>query len=259
MGFFDGVEQVAHPTSAGPCDLPILYREGSMTSVLFRVHPDRAAAALAPHNLDPMVIASKTLAVLAVFEYRDSTVGVYNELGIGVHAKRPGTTPNTVRMLSSQMRSETDQALCVLSLPVTTPSACAAGIDLWGYPKYVTDIHLEFQARSTRCTLGHELEFTLAHRRGLTTPALPLVTFSDRGSVRTVVEIGSRTRWSIRPSFQMTIQGQGQSADIATQLGLHHTSPLAAFRTDSFQAILPEGVRRARVLETRGRQQLRAR
>ena len=253
MSFFDGIEQTPHPTSAGPCDLPILYRDGSMASLLYRCAPDDTRDLLAAHGLEPMVIAGKVLVVLAVFEYRDSTVGIYNELGIGVHAKQPGSSPRLGKVLRSQMRDEIDQGLCVVSLPVTTPEACAAGIELWGYPKYVTGIELEFDRTRTRCVLRDELSIETERSVGLSTPALPLVTFSDRGRVRTLVEIGSKTRWSVRPRTRVQVLGEGQSADIAKTLRLDATQPVAAFRTERFQAILPAGVRRHERLEARGR------
>lgn len=253
MAFFDGVRQTAHPTSLGPCDLPILYRDGSTASLLYRCAPDDARDLLATHDLEPMVIAGRVLVVLAVFEYRDSTVGVYNELGIGVHAKRPGSSPRVGKVLTSQMRAERDQGLCVVTLPVTTPEACAAGIELWGYPKYVTGIDVSFEERSMRCTLQDELEIELGRSFGGSTPALPLVTLSDRGRVRTIVEIGSKTRWSIRPPATVRVIGSGKSADVVSALRLDAIRPFAAFRTQAFRAILPKGEREHARLEQRGR------
>lgn len=253
MGFFDQIHQTARSTSLGPCDLPILYRDGSTASLLYRCAPNDARDLLAAHDLEPMVIAGRVLVVLAVFEYRDSTVGIYNELGIGIHAKRPGSSPRIGRVLASQMREERDQGLCVVTLPVTTPEACAAGIEIWGYPKYVTGIDLSFDERSTRCTLRDELEIELGRSLGPSTPALPLVTLSDHGRVRTIVDIGSKTRWSVRPPARLRVTGSGPSADVVRTLRLDQRRPFAAFRTRRFRAILPEGERAQALLERRGR------
>jgi len=38
-------------------------------------------------------------------------------------------------------------------LPVTTPAACEAGIELWGFPKFVADIRFEDEANLRRCRL----------------------------------------------------------------------------------------------------------
>ena len=79
-------------------------------------------------RLEPVRIAGKTTVVLTIFTYRDTSIGPYNELAISSYVR-----PIDDHRLSAA-------ALWVHALPVTTESACTAGVDIWGFPKWVTPI-----------------------------------------------------------------------------------------------------------------------
>ena len=50
--FFDAVLQRPHMTSEGGCDLPILYRDGSLLGMFYRVDPALAREVLPDQALD---------------------------------------------------------------------------------------------------------------------------------------------------------------------------------------------------------------
>jgi hypothetical protein len=192
---------------------------------------------------EPMTILGRVMGLVVSFEYRETSVGVYNELGIGVHVKRRGTKPSVAKTLVSQMVNEPDQALLVLTLPVTTEAARAAGAEIWGYPKYVTDIETEFGETDAQIDLGGELRIDAKRGFGPTMAGLPFVTFSVKEGrlIRTHIQVGHRAGWSRGGGSRLVVTGQGQSAEVARRLGLHDRSPTAVFRTDAMRAILPAG------------------
>lgn len=231
-------------TSAGPCDLPILYRDGSMLVVGYRVSLAQVRSQLADIPLEPMALFGKALVTLAIFEYRDTTIGPYNEVGLSVYAKRVGTSPSQLQVLR-KTRTVGDVGMHVFNLPVNTENACAAGIDLWGYPKYVSEIQTSFQPERSEARLGQE--FSIVHeRRPLTFEAkgIPLITYSIHQGrfLRTIVEVEHRIRVDRGNKVQLKRLGDGPTARTIEALGLDMMRPSFAFRTDALRTLLPTGV-----------------
>lgn len=240
-GFY--AAQTPHPTRNGTCALPIHYRDASQFGVFFRVDLARARAAVTSAAIEPWPIFGKAVAAIYVWEYRDSSVGSYGEVGLGVQARRVGTRPSVVR-LGLDMGADDDQGIWVVSLPVTTQAAHDAGVDLWGYPKYVTPIETRFDAAESSVVLGSELRLSLPSPRGPSMRAQPVVTYTARSGklLRTRIDVDHRVRWGTGSGAKVTLVGDGPLSRAARALGLDGATPVAAFRTDRFRAILPAGV-----------------
>jgi len=225
-----------------PVKLPIVYRDASQFGVFFRIELDRARALLEGTSLEPWPVLGAAVGAIYVWEYRDSSVGVYNEVGLGIQARRRGTHPSLVR-LGLDMRAQDDQGIWVVNLPVTTEAACTAGIDIWGYPKYVTPIETRFTDVGASVRLGDELAFSIGRMVG-PSMKLPVVTYTAREGrlLRTVIEVSTSVRWGTGRSSRLELIGDGPTAESARKLGLDRAPAIAAFRTDRFQATLPAGV-----------------
>ncbi len=242
--FFETVPQRPHPTRKGTCDLPIRYHDASQYGVFFRVDLERARDVIGRDRaIEPWPILGKAVAAIYVWEYRGSTVGSYGEVGLGVHARRKGTRPSLVK-LATDMGADDDQGIWVADLPVTTEEAYAAGVDLWGYPKYVTPIETRFEDGGASVRLGGELALSIGKLRGPTMRAQPVVTYTakDGRLLRTRIDVDHRVRWGTGGSAKLEILGEGPLAESARRLGLDRATRLAAFRTDGFRARLPAGV-----------------
>ncbi|MFO0611097.1 MAG: acetoacetate decarboxylase family protein [Polyangiaceae bacterium] len=236
------VAQTPRSTSAGPCDLPILYRDGAQLGVFYASPLEAARAVLARTSLEPWPLFGRAITTIQAWSYRDSTVGSYGEVGLGIVARKKGSRPSLLK-LGMDMRDQEEQGIWVCTLPVTTEAAWAAGVELWGYPKYVTPITSDFGAREARVRLGDELEITVEAGRGLSLPSLPVVTLTSLGGrlIRTVIETQMALRWTLGRTANVRILGRGPTADAFEALGLEGVRPLSAFRTDAFRAVLPEG------------------
>ncbi|HEX9208716.1 MAG TPA: acetoacetate decarboxylase family protein [Steroidobacteraceae bacterium] len=239
---FAGIRQVAVGTAAGPVALPILYRDGSLLVVGYRIDPARASSALAGLALEPLVTLGRALVLLSMFEYRDTSIGPYNEIGIALLAQRAGTAPSTWRLLRDA-RQVLDAGLYVTNLPVTTPVACSAGVEIWGYPKYVTGIATDFRADGVTVTLENEFVLTHSRRYGLEVAGVPMITYTSKSGrlIRTVTEVGHRMRFGGAGTVELKIIGDGPTAATLRALGLDAARPAFAMRTDAVQAVLPFG------------------
>jgi len=244
--FFERVPCEQHPTSIGPVELPILYTEASQFGVFFRVDLASARAVIGEtRTVEPWPILGRAVAAIYVWEYRDSTIGGYGEVGVGIQARRKGASPSLVR-LGLDMGAQDDQGIWVVNLPVTSEGARAAGVELWGYPKYVTPIATTFGPSGAHVRLGDELELSIGALGGPTLRAMPVVTYTERGGriLRTRIDVDHRARWGRGAATKLSVLGDGPVARTVRALGIDRTPAIAAFRTDAFRGRLPAGVDR---------------
>jgi acetoacetate decarboxylase len=236
------IKQTPTSTSDGPVGLPILYRDGSTLVIGYRVDPAIAMSILGGLPLEPFVMLGRALVLVCLFEYRDTTIGSYNEICIGIYVRRAGTAPSLWSVLYNQRKIE-DMGMYVVNLPVSSRAALTAGVEIWGFPKYVTGIATSFQPDRIQVTL--ENEFVLTHSRGFgfEIQGIPIITYTFRNNrlLRTIVEVGHRMRFGGAHSIRLRINGDGPTAATAKALGLDAIRPTFAFRTEGWKAVLPEG------------------
>ena len=239
---FSEVASSTRALSTGSCQLPIRYYAGDWCGVLYRVDLARARFFCEALAVEPWPVLGAAVAGVYAWDYRESSIGPYAELGIGLLTRRRGRHPSLVRSLF-ESSPQNDQGLLVLSLPVTTQTACVAGKELWGYPKYVTRIGTRFDENAARVRLGTELELDLGPVHGLRCP-VPLATFTDLHGqlLRTQVDVHIRPKVGVPSQCSLhLLGGDGQSAEVVQALGLHHAQPMLAFHSRAFSAILPAG------------------
>ncbi|WP_261665169.1 acetoacetate decarboxylase family protein [Deinococcus sp. Marseille-Q6407] len=129
--------------SLGVMALPTRYTDASCVMATFEVDWDVANELIEAPDLELVRLPNGKAVMNAVFyEYRRLTNGTpYNEAGIALLVNPKGyplpADPEEAVTLPSDRRQVGQY---IVDLPVTTGPACAAGIDLWGYPKFVTEI-----------------------------------------------------------------------------------------------------------------------
>lgn len=195
---FFRVPRTARETSAGKVDLPIAYYDNSHFVAFFFVPPEPVREALRGEGLVPVLVRGKAQIGLVFFEYASSSIGSYNEAGLASlvaveGAERPALP--LLEMLRNPRRRRT--GMYVHNLPVTTEAAHAAGRELWGYPKFVTEIPIHWGKRDFH---GAVLEpsdgSTMVELRGergagVPVPAPGLLTYTRLGDrlLRTPVDL----------------------------------------------------------------------
>lgn len=148
--------------------LPCVVRDASAGTAMFDVDA-RAAQRLLPGDDFVVVEVSpgRCQLILAVIDYRDNDLGDYLEVGVTLFV-----TP----------RGGGEAGTYILRLPVDQEFTCAAGRTIWGFPKSVEDISLDYAADHVVATLRMDgelvLRLTLPRGGGDTMPPLPMTTYT---------------------------------------------------------------------------------
>ena len=242
-------------TSAGPVELPVRYSDGSLMGAFWLVEETKAAALL-PDNLEPLLLPGRNAAAgLFMMDYRNSTLGPYGEVGIGIQAVRKGTGATLIGYLWDMVANvfhvdemlslfgQEDSGLYVVTLPVTTQVSVAGGREVWGFPKYLAEMQSDFSdPKRASFALEGEFEASLAQGFTVPTPGLPFLTYTEQPTAditRTKIRVGHTFRWG--GTLELDVHGDGPTAAAIKKLGLDASPALAVFRTDGVQADLPAG------------------
>lgn len=240
------------PTSAGEVALPIMYFDSSHLMALFRVDYEKARAIVADPALEPLRFAHNTALVgVAFYDYRETAIADYREVGTAI-----AVVPRDVPMPSFPLLSlfapldKNKVGFHIVDLPVTTPAACAAGKDIWGYPKFVTQIDFELSGRKFAGAVtdpqsgGDILQLSGTVGAGMPGPLLDLILYSrhQEKSLRTLVNTRGGCRVCLPGSLRLTVGCQlHPMAKNLIALGLAHAKPWMVLRTHSLQLRLNQG------------------
>jgi hypothetical protein len=139
-----------------PVDLPIVYTDASAYFAAFPCPLPAAAAILPDRQLKPvMLYPGATCLTVAVFDYRQTGIGPYGEVGLGIPCRygRSNAVPLVPLLLENQID---DLGYWIVQLPVTTEIAYRAGREIWGYPKYVGAIDIQASDREITCAVADD-------------------------------------------------------------------------------------------------------
>lgn len=227
--------------SVGNVTLPIEYRDGSLLNIVAFVRQAAVRALLPTTRLHPVVVRGKATMLLTIFEYRDTSVGPYNELSVAFLVRPEGSGLGAA-------------GAWVQDLPVTTEIALAAGKEIWGYPKWVQPISWEHRGDTIRAGLPGELSVTARARRW---PAIrvpvPMSTYTvhEGRLVRTTLRLAGSLRFARGGAVDVEVTGDGRVARTLRALGVDRRAPAFAMWCDDLRATLPEGRDAGRASEPR--------
>ena len=251
--FFD-VPRHAHLTSEGIIDVPILYYDVTNVVVLFEASRQGVDELLEGTGLRAGIADEDSAMVgLSFFEYRDTSVGSYNEVGTAIFAVRRDESPPKLG-IAEMLRSPRRRRLgaYVVDLPVTTELARVGGSEIWGYPKFVTDIPFEHHKRTVHsCVMDPEEDAEICRLSGTAGPGVPsppmsLVTYThlDGELLRTCVDVRGMC-FSHTPGSMRLVVGESdhRMARNLRTLGLDNSRPKVVMITDQFQSLLHAGTR----------------
>ncbi|WP_036408541.1 acetoacetate decarboxylase family protein [Mycobacterium gastri] len=252
---FFAVPRTTVSTSAGDVELPILYYDNSHVIAVFAADPAGVAAKLEGTGLVPALhVGNRPVVLCAMYEYRLTSIGPYNEVGIGIavypEGHRSGPLPTRwLELLRPPDRR--DQGAYVIDLPVTTEAARAAGSEIWGYPKFVAPI--QFSLGGGRFSCGVEdpddgstiMEFSGRAIPTIPIPPSPLVLYSHNhgAMIRTHVDLRNGMRAHLPGGIKMKVGGSHhRMANNLRDIGLDGAVPLAVASTNRFQSRLNNGI-----------------
>jgi hypothetical protein len=245
--YFD-VPQHYHPTAAGDIGLPILYYNSAAVFASFLVDSARAQALL-PADLAAVSVApGKAVATVAFFQYVDSSVGPYNEMGLAISA-RPAPAHGFRDTAPLHPRRSLLPGMFVVDLPVTTATALAAGRELWGYPKIVTPIDFRLRGGALDCAVHDDAGALLCALRGRSGRGLPLgapnlltYTCLDGKLLRTTIDLRGRMRHARAGTVRLDAgAGDHPLSRHLQALGLQGAAPVLLQYGQGLRALLPAG------------------
>ena len=256
-------------TSFGELQLLVLYRDASAAFAFFRVDPERAAAVLADVPVSPARFGTGTaVAVLAAYDYRDTSIGPYREVASALAVVPRGVAAPTLALLHLLRESaHEDVGWYVLDLPVTTGVANAGGRELYGLAKFETDIVVELAEAQVNAVVlaptGEGPSVALEGRlaAGIPVGTMDLVVYSvlDRELLRTVVEARGRLHTGLGRALTLHVGGSDHPmARRLAALGLDGARPFVAQVCLEYRAVL-NAPTAFRSLRTAGRARARGR
>jgi hypothetical protein len=263
---FFQVPQTTHTTTQGPIDLPIFYFDVSTLLAFFVASRDAVEAKLSGTGLRPaLTLGRRALVAIAHYEYRQTGVGSYNEVGLALPVL-PEDAPaprNPIQALYGSV-DERHLGFHVLDLPVTTPLANAGGRELWGYPKFVAPIPFHLDRKSFESSVidpdGDGDIFTLSGRLlpSLPAPPMSLVLYSHHDGNLVRATVSARGRMNLRPGRSLQLRVGGSTHRMAhnlRDLGLNEARPALVLDTHRFQSRLNARAPIGRVATVRDAQQ----
>jgi hypothetical protein len=153
--FFRTLPKTQVQSAIGPTQTPNFYYSMSKAQITF-LAPMKALRSRLPGELDPLQIAPGIgLFSVVFFRYDVCDIDFYTEatVGIAVRPARHGKLA-TADLLSS-LANDSMHAY-VLSLPVNTEIARVRGRDGYGFPKWVTEIDVDINARRTAARVAND-------------------------------------------------------------------------------------------------------
>jgi hypothetical protein len=142
--------------------LPAIVRDASTGNAIFMVSA-ATAQRLVGDGFEVVEMApGLTQLILGFVDYRDNDLGDYNEVMIIFMVRPRGAPPETAGTF-------------IYKLPVNQSFTCEAGCTIWGFPKSIEQIDIEYHSDRATCTLvmGGQHVFTLT---------VPRATAADAGA-----------------------------------------------------------------------------
>jgi Acetoacetate decarboxylase (ADC) len=153
--FFEDVRQIDIDMGGESGRLPIFYYDCAVMTAVFAARYG-ALQRLMP---DPRFVPARLApglgsVIISALEYRDTDIGPYNELMIGVLLSAPGRVNFPGRALVDSFLAPTQNHAFIVHLPVTTQVALAAGVDFYNFPKFLADIDFAEKNGIRSCRLA---------------------------------------------------------------------------------------------------------
>jgi hypothetical protein len=213
--------------------LPVEVRRAGQWSAQYLVPSAAAQRLVAPTGLEVTgPVPGRALVSLAVCRYDDTDLDAYHEVAVSF-VVRPHDAPTGASAAHKAAEfARGAVGAYIHRLPVDQEFTCAAGRDIWGFPKWITTIDIdEPPAGSGRPGTGttvrlvddgtHVLTLTVASggRLRLPSQAPPSYSFAD-GILRRTEWTTSSTGTAGRPGGATLVLGDHPMADELASLGL---------------------------------------
>lgn len=182
--------------------MPVMVRAAQQAAATFVVEYALAQRLIEHTGLVPQRLPlNKAMIAIPVVNYSDNDLGAYGELGLAVVVDSGDAPKGTV-------------STYIHRLPVDQEFTCAAGRQIWGFPKWVADLQVRFHSKGCEAVLRHDgqLVMRIALKRGpiplpKKTVEMFAMTCDDEGIVR-------KTPWTQFGGKPMRVRPGGATIEL---------------------------------------------
>ncbi|OFW58020.1 MAG: hypothetical protein A2V52_07855 [Actinobacteria bacterium RBG_19FT_COMBO_54_7] len=170
--FFADVSQHTIEITGGSVEVPILYKDISTIAANFIAPVLPLKNILPTSSLVPLeILPGKGLLSFMAFDYRDTSIGPYKELAIAIPVRYEPRI-NIPLFPALRMAASLSLEVYVWHLPLDSEIGIHAGIDIWGFPKFLAEIEFSETEKSISCSLSEKGEHILTLEVGITKPKM---------------------------------------------------------------------------------------
>jgi Acetoacetate decarboxylase (ADC) len=252
--FFD-VPLTDYTISTGVVQLPVFYQRLAMRAINYFVDYDRVLPILKGTGLLPVRFFNrKVLATLTFFNYQEVSLTAYDEvvLSVSVYPEALGkpSMPTFKLLFAKNEKSWKNMGVYVVEMPVTIPEARAGGREIWGYPKFLTQITSEVSPERFRfAVLDPETQEPIVDvkaevGRGFSAKPFAMITFGNFQDkiLRTVVDADGRVRHCRCKGVEVKVADtKHRMAENIRALGLDTAKPFSIMTSDYLRTKLNPG------------------
>ena len=197
---------------------------------------------------------NKALVSLIFFNYKEVTIGGYDEVTITIMAypesMKPPRNPLTTILFKKKGHTWGNMGGYVLEMPVTIPAARAAGREIWGFPKFLTRIPYKLDGDSFEFGVEDPetgesiIEVKGEMGPGFTASGFDLVSLNNYED--SVLQVITETDAKVKTCLCRRIEvkpgsGNHRMAQNIRDLGLARMKPIAIMSTDNCRSKLNAG------------------
>lgn len=246
-GFFDATRP-GRQVSVGEIgiELPILYFRDDCFMLFCSADTGKLRALMPSEKLHPVRLSGdRAVIAFVAFNYIDTTIGSYGEVGVAVPAVHGPKPPPAILPLLFES-NHPGFGMLVVHLPVTNTLARDAGRALWGFTKFVADMRFTITPEYMQCVVSENREHVLTMRvarRGIARrDTKPVVTYSVRNGelIKTTIPQTAIHRFSLSPKNSFLELGNHPVSATIRDLDLSPKPILTRYFLER-NAILPEG------------------
>ena len=252
--FFD-VPRTYFTTSYTKTQVPMFFYKTALRVINYFVEYDRVLPVLKGTGLLPVrFFNGKALASLTFFNYQQVTVGAYEEVVLAAivypEALGPPSMPFPKLLFAKKEKRWKNMGMYVIEMPVTIPGARAAGREIWGFPKFLTQIpyrlsrnHFEFgvvDPDTGESIVDVKGEIGL----GFSVKAFDLVSFNNYEDTifRVVTEVDGKIKNCTCKSIEVKVgPSRHRMAENIRALGLDTAKPFVVMSSGYLQTRLNPG------------------
>jgi hypothetical protein len=154
MDFFSGIEQASLKIGSRESRWPMFYRDVGYICAYLLAPLDKVREILPSKKMHPFRLTPwHCIVTVTASQYRDSDIGPYNAVSIGVPIVLDRVAPIFTGILC---KPPEDPMIYLLHLPVSSEMARATGVAVAAFPEFLADIRIEDDGQWIRCRVDAE-------------------------------------------------------------------------------------------------------